>query len=185
MVPAVATIVALCYIPLINQTGLPSTMSPEHVAAQRAYMRYHNMNPIFGTSSKWVKWFLCRCCRILRMSGGSPQNKALWIIWSDPFFLCSFLKTSPQASAFCWPRSLNIFSMSLRSLRSAKSNLKMKHILAQMKENKASLWIWIKVLRVGWADRRISTFQASVSYLDKSSYVTTKRPTDFLTYEYR
>lgn len=27
-------------------------MNAEHVAAQRAYMRYHNMNPIFGVSSK-------------------------------------------------------------------------------------------------------------------------------------
>jgi Cytochrome c oxidase subunit IV len=32
--------------------NLPVTMNPEHVAAQRAYMRYHNMNPIFGISSK-------------------------------------------------------------------------------------------------------------------------------------
>ena len=37
---------------IVNQKNLPSTLSPEHVAAQRAYMRYHNMNPIFGTSSK-------------------------------------------------------------------------------------------------------------------------------------
>jgi len=36
----------------VGQKGLPSTMNPEHVAAQRAYMRYHNMNPIFGISSK-------------------------------------------------------------------------------------------------------------------------------------
>ena len=36
----------------VGQKGLPSTMNPEHVAAQRAYMRYHNMNPIFGVSSK-------------------------------------------------------------------------------------------------------------------------------------
>jgi len=50
--PALAAISALCYIPLMNQKGLPITMSPEHVAAQRAYMRYHNMNPIFGISSK-------------------------------------------------------------------------------------------------------------------------------------
>uniref|UniRef100_A0A6T9Z459 Uncharacterized protein n=1 Tax=Pseudo-nitzschia delicatissima TaxID=44447 RepID=A0A6T9Z459_9STRA len=50
--PAIAAIAALCYIPLMNQKGLPSTLSPEHVAAQRAYMRYHNMNPIFGISSK-------------------------------------------------------------------------------------------------------------------------------------
>ena len=32
--------------------GLPFTLSPEYMAAQRAYMRYHNMNPIFGISSK-------------------------------------------------------------------------------------------------------------------------------------
>ena len=31
---------------------LPFTMEPEYLAAQRAYMRYHNMNPIFGESSK-------------------------------------------------------------------------------------------------------------------------------------
>jgi hypothetical protein len=36
----------------VRQKNLPSTMSPEHVAAQRAYMRYHNMNPIYGISSK-------------------------------------------------------------------------------------------------------------------------------------
>jgi hypothetical protein len=29
-------------------------MSPEYIAAQRAYMRYHNMNPIYGLSSKCV-----------------------------------------------------------------------------------------------------------------------------------
>mmetsp|Transcript_10756 Transcript_10756/g.25073 ORF Transcript_10756/g.25073 Transcript_10756/m.25073 type:complete len:106 (-) Transcript_10756:273-590(-) len=52
IVPAIAAIGAMCYIPLMGQKGLPSTMNPEHVAAQRAYMRYHNMNPIFGISSK-------------------------------------------------------------------------------------------------------------------------------------
>jgi hypothetical protein len=31
---------------------LPFSMDPEYQAAQRAYMRYHNMNPIFGISSK-------------------------------------------------------------------------------------------------------------------------------------
>eukprot|EP00527_Entomoneis_sp_CCMP2396_P007085 CAMPEP_0198140296 /NCGR_PEP_ID=MMETSP1443-20131203/3471_1 /TAXON_ID=186043 /ORGANISM="Entomoneis sp., Strain CCMP2396" /LENGTH=109 /DNA_ID=CAMNT_0043802669 /DNA_START=117 /DNA_END=446 /DNA_ORIENTATION=+ len=30
----------------------PFSMEPEYQAAQRAYMRYHNMNPIFGISSK-------------------------------------------------------------------------------------------------------------------------------------
>jgi hypothetical protein len=41
----------ICYIPLMNQK-LPFSMDPEYQAAQRAYMRYHNMNPIFGISSK-------------------------------------------------------------------------------------------------------------------------------------
>mmetsp|Transcript_21103 Transcript_21103/g.29810 ORF Transcript_21103/g.29810 Transcript_21103/m.29810 type:complete len:104 (-) Transcript_21103:244-555(-) len=41
----------LAYIPLIGKQ-LPFTMSPEYQAAQRAYMRYHNMNPIWGESSK-------------------------------------------------------------------------------------------------------------------------------------
>ena len=31
---------------------MPFSMEPEYQAAQRAYMRYHNMNPIFGISSK-------------------------------------------------------------------------------------------------------------------------------------
>jgi hypothetical protein len=35
-----------------SRQGLPFTLSPEYMAAQRAYMRYHNMNPIFGISSK-------------------------------------------------------------------------------------------------------------------------------------
>mmetsp|Transcript_23291 Transcript_23291/g.26107 ORF Transcript_23291/g.26107 Transcript_23291/m.26107 type:complete len:107 (+) Transcript_23291:73-393(+) len=52
ILPVVAAIAAFCYVPLIGQKGLPHTMNPEHVAAQRAYMRYHNMNPIFGISSK-------------------------------------------------------------------------------------------------------------------------------------
>ena len=45
---------------------LPFTMSPEYIAAQRAYMRYHNMNPIYGRSSKYVGSELYRrvefCC---------------------------------------------------------------------------------------------------------------------------
>jgi len=31
---------------------LPFSFDPEYQAATRAYMRYHNMNPIFGISSK-------------------------------------------------------------------------------------------------------------------------------------
>jgi hypothetical protein len=41
-------------------------MDPEYQAAQRAYMRYHNMNPIFGISSKYVLALFvvvaCACC---------------------------------------------------------------------------------------------------------------------------
>ncbi|KAL7540690.1 hypothetical protein ACHAXR_011422 [Thalassiosira sp. AJA248-18] len=52
---ACVTFAALAYIPIMirqSSQGLPFTMSPEYVAAQRAYQRYHNMNPIFGVSSK-------------------------------------------------------------------------------------------------------------------------------------
>eukprot|EP00559_Dactyliosolen_fragilissimus_P000500 CAMPEP_0184862050 /NCGR_PEP_ID=MMETSP0580-20130426/6595_1 /TAXON_ID=1118495 /ORGANISM="Dactyliosolen fragilissimus" /LENGTH=66 /DNA_ID=CAMNT_0027359771 /DNA_START=167 /DNA_END=367 /DNA_ORIENTATION=+ len=42
---------AIAYIPLLKE-NLPYTCSPEYLAAQRAYMRYHNMNPIYGISSK-------------------------------------------------------------------------------------------------------------------------------------
>eukprot|EP00544_Gedaniella_sp_CCMP2646_P010365 CAMPEP_0202486966 /NCGR_PEP_ID=MMETSP1361-20130828/5416_1 /ASSEMBLY_ACC=CAM_ASM_000849 /TAXON_ID=210615 /ORGANISM="Staurosira complex sp., Strain CCMP2646" /LENGTH=102 /DNA_ID=CAMNT_0049116251 /DNA_START=48 /DNA_END=356 /DNA_ORIENTATION=+ len=51
MVGSVAIAMTLSAIPLMNQK-LPHTMSPEYQAASRAYMRYHNMNPIFGVSSK-------------------------------------------------------------------------------------------------------------------------------------
>ncbi|KAL7428367.1 hypothetical protein ACHAXH_001599 [Discostella pseudostelligera] len=52
---ACAAFAAIAYIPIMireSRQGLPFTLSPEYVAAQRAYMRYHNMNPIFGISSK-------------------------------------------------------------------------------------------------------------------------------------
>eukprot|EP00980_Cylindrotheca_fusiformis_P029910 scaffold24028_cov152-Cylindrotheca_fusiformis.AAC.1 len=55
IIPAVGVIAALCYVPLLRPKNLPVTMNPEHVAAQRAYMRYHNMNPIFGISSKQAR----------------------------------------------------------------------------------------------------------------------------------
>ena len=35
-----------------REKDLPFTLSPEYQAAQRAYMRYHNMNPIYGISSR-------------------------------------------------------------------------------------------------------------------------------------
>lgn len=41
---------SLTHSPVFHK--LPFTMEPEYQAAQRAYMRYHNMNPIFGISSK-------------------------------------------------------------------------------------------------------------------------------------
>ena len=43
-----------CLFPNTVNATLPFTMSPEYIAAQRAYMRYHNMNPIYGPSSKYV-----------------------------------------------------------------------------------------------------------------------------------
>ena len=39
---------------------LPFTMDPEYQAANRAYMRYHNMDPIFGISSKYVIFFFLK-----------------------------------------------------------------------------------------------------------------------------
>jgi hypothetical protein len=33
---------------------LPHTMSPENQMIQRAYMRYHNINPIYGDSSRYA-----------------------------------------------------------------------------------------------------------------------------------
>ena len=59
--PAWQPIVAFCsafcaiaYIPVTNQE-LPFTCSPEYQAASRAYMRYHNMNPVWGASSKQAR----------------------------------------------------------------------------------------------------------------------------------
>lgn len=51
IVPFVAGFLFLGSIPMWNQK-LPYTLSPEYLAAQRAYMRYHNMNPIWGISSQ-------------------------------------------------------------------------------------------------------------------------------------
>jgi len=47
----ISVFACIAYIPVMGQK-LPFTLSPEYIAAQRAYMRYHNMNPIFGASSK-------------------------------------------------------------------------------------------------------------------------------------
>jgi hypothetical protein len=47
----VTVIFMIASIPLMFNK-LPFSMDPEYQAAQRAYMRYHNMNPIFGISSK-------------------------------------------------------------------------------------------------------------------------------------
>ena len=52
---------------------MPFSMDPEYQAAQRAYMRYHNMNPIFGISSKYVYityiyiWFILWDCGIWQL----------------------------------------------------------------------------------------------------------------------
>jgi hypothetical protein len=42
----------LSYFLYTGNQKLPYTLSPEYLAAQRAYMRYHNMNPIWGISSQ-------------------------------------------------------------------------------------------------------------------------------------
>eukprot|EP00934_Nitzschia_sp_Nitz4_P004887 Nitzschia sp. Nitz4//scaffold94_size78252//50625//51015//NITZ4_005473-RA/size78252-augustus-gene-0.73-mRNA-1//-1//CDS//3329560395//4877//frame0 len=55
IIPFVGTVAALCYIPLMFPKNMPVTLNPEHQAAQRAYMRYHNMNPITGISSKQAR----------------------------------------------------------------------------------------------------------------------------------
>ncbi len=81
IVPALGFFAFVCYLPLckycfilffvrlfgrcpdhsfpfffsVNPKDLPLTLNPEHQAAQRAYMRYHNMNPISGISSKQAR----------------------------------------------------------------------------------------------------------------------------------
>mmetsp|Transcript_4393 Transcript_4393/g.6426 ORF Transcript_4393/g.6426 Transcript_4393/m.6426 type:complete len:106 (-) Transcript_4393:554-871(-) len=51
-----AGFMCLAYLPMaLNKQKLPYTLSPEYLAAQRAYMRYHNMNPIWGISSKQAR----------------------------------------------------------------------------------------------------------------------------------
>ena len=45
----------VAYIPVAIREDLPYTCSPEYQAANRAYMRYHNMNPIWGISSKQAR----------------------------------------------------------------------------------------------------------------------------------
>jgi len=53
IIGAVTAMMGLCFIPVyLLKVPLPHTMTPEYMAATRAYMRYHNMNPIFGISSK-------------------------------------------------------------------------------------------------------------------------------------
>mmetsp|Transcript_33420 Transcript_33420/g.48383 ORF Transcript_33420/g.48383 Transcript_33420/m.48383 type:complete len:101 (-) Transcript_33420:261-563(-) len=42
---------AICAVPFLFIKD-PESCGPEYQAAQRAYMRYHNMNPIEGVSSK-------------------------------------------------------------------------------------------------------------------------------------
>ena len=48
-------------------------MEPEYQAAQMAYMRYHNMNPIFGISSKYV-WRLESATCVIYPAWGQPNR---------------------------------------------------------------------------------------------------------------
>ena len=52
-------------------------MDPEYQAAQRAYMRYHNMNPIFGISSKYVFVRAFDWQELLRLLGMYDTNGAI------------------------------------------------------------------------------------------------------------
>ncbi|GKY94538.1 hypothetical protein MPSEU_000419500 [Mayamaea pseudoterrestris] len=54
MTPFIIGAMVISYVPVMNHK-LPFSFSPEYQAANRAYMRYHNMNPIFGISSKQAR----------------------------------------------------------------------------------------------------------------------------------
>lgn len=43
------------YLAITVLEEIPETCQPEYQAASRAYMRYHNMNPIWGISAKKVR----------------------------------------------------------------------------------------------------------------------------------
>lgn len=49
---AIAASMVVCAIPQLCFEEIPLTCKAEYQAASRAYMRYHNMNPIWGISSK-------------------------------------------------------------------------------------------------------------------------------------
>lgn len=70
---------------LLSTVGakLPFTMSPEYIAAQRAYMRYHNMNPIYGLSSKYV----VSCVKRSLLSFSSPVTNPCFRITGRPELL--------------------------------------------------------------------------------------------------
>jgi hypothetical protein len=66
-------------------------MDPEYQAASRAYMRYHNMNPIFGISSKYVYmvFFLARSAMMFLL--GLPDLTPLLTNQTIHFlFFCFF-----------------------------------------------------------------------------------------------
>jgi hypothetical protein len=52
-------------------------MDPEYQAASRAYMRYHNMNPIFGISSKYVFYSIDIDCSLLARFSRSVSQTIL------------------------------------------------------------------------------------------------------------
>ena len=52
MCGALAATMVVCAIPQLMFEEIPLSCRAEYQAASRAYMRYHNMNPIFGISSK-------------------------------------------------------------------------------------------------------------------------------------
>lgn len=73
MTPIILGALALAWIPVYNPE-LPFSFDPEYQAATRAYMRYHNMNPIFGISSKYV---VCRVVSTVCDVAGCLCNELL------------------------------------------------------------------------------------------------------------
>ena len=55
IIGAVGLAMGICALPQLLLEEIPETCQPEYQAASRAYMRYHNMNPIWGISAKKVR----------------------------------------------------------------------------------------------------------------------------------
>ena len=83
-------------------------MDPEYQAAQRAYMRYHNMNPIFGISSKYVAGSIISCCvlRPVIFCAWRKRNIAVCFFVVSPW---SILLTKSLGVPAPWTQILKMF----------------------------------------------------------------------------